>query len=134
MIEVDAPADHAGLQPKLSHAGLLMGSQIVKWSLRLVFVLVVARALGPKELGVYALIFAMLEFFWNRLFRLFDSRSSERCQRRLGPGFPVAEFANRDCHSCRTYRDRHFGTRGLSTQNTCRPRVDGAYDSSAITK
>jgi O-antigen/teichoic acid export membrane protein len=62
MTEVGASTDQAGLQPKLSHAGLLMASQVVKWSFRLVFILVVARALGPKELGVYALLFTVVEF------------------------------------------------------------------------
>lgn len=57
-----APAKRAELAPKLSHAGLLMASQVVKWSLRLVFILVVARALGPEELGVYALLFTVVEF------------------------------------------------------------------------
>jgi len=61
MTEVDVPIDQAGLQPKLAHVGFLMGSQLVKWSLRLVFVLVVARALGPETLGVYTLIYAVVE-------------------------------------------------------------------------
>jgi len=48
--------------PKISHAALLMATQVVKWSLRVIFVLVVARALGPAEFGVYALLYAMVEF------------------------------------------------------------------------
>jgi O-antigen/teichoic acid export membrane protein len=60
--QVGALTDQAGITPKLSHAGLLMASQVAKWSLRLIFVLVLARALGPKELGVYALLFTVVEF------------------------------------------------------------------------
>ena len=41
---------------------LLTGAHVVKWSLRLVFVLSVARALGPGRVGVYALLFALVEF------------------------------------------------------------------------
>src|SRR5271157_3690361 len=48
--------------PKFSDTILLTASQVVKWSLRLVFVLVVARTLGPGTFGVYALLFAMVEF------------------------------------------------------------------------
>jgi O-antigen/teichoic acid export membrane protein len=48
--------------PKFSDTLLLTGSQVVKWSLRLVFVLIVARALGPDRFGVYALLIAMVEF------------------------------------------------------------------------
>jgi O-antigen/teichoic acid export membrane protein len=48
--------------PKFSDAILLTASQVVKWSLRLVFVLGVARTLGPGRFGVYALLFAMVEF------------------------------------------------------------------------
>jgi O-antigen/teichoic acid export membrane protein len=48
--------------PKFSDTVLLTGSQVAKWLLRLVFVLSVARALGPDRFGVYALLFAMVEF------------------------------------------------------------------------
>src|ERR1035438_5285149 len=48
--------------PKFSDTILLAGSQLVKWSLRLVFVLIEARALGPPKFGVYALLFSMVEF------------------------------------------------------------------------
>jgi len=48
--------------PKFSDAILLTAAQVVKWSLRLVFVVGVARALGPGRFGVYALLFAMVEF------------------------------------------------------------------------
>jgi len=39
-----------------------MVAQVAKWSLRVVFVLVVARALGPERLGIYALLYALVEF------------------------------------------------------------------------
>ena len=48
--------------PKISHAMLLTGAQGTKWSLRVMFVLIVARALGPSEFGVYALLYTMVEF------------------------------------------------------------------------
>lgn len=48
--------------PRFSDTILLTGSHVVKWSLRLVFVLIVARTLGPDRFGVYALLFAMVEF------------------------------------------------------------------------
>jgi O-antigen/teichoic acid export membrane protein len=35
---------------------------VVKWSLRLVFVLAAARVLGPEKFGVYALLFSLVEF------------------------------------------------------------------------
>jgi O-antigen/teichoic acid export membrane protein len=59
--QTDALSENTG-KPKLSHAGLLIASQVVRSSLRLIFVLVVARALGPKELGAYALLFTVVEF------------------------------------------------------------------------
>jgi O-antigen/teichoic acid export membrane protein len=58
----DVSVDRSRLAPKISHAALLTASQIAKWSLRLVFTLVVARALGPARLGEYALIFTVIEF------------------------------------------------------------------------
>jgi O-antigen/teichoic acid export membrane protein len=48
--------------PKFSDTVFLTGSQVAKWSLRLVFVLVAARALGPEKFGIYALVFSMSEF------------------------------------------------------------------------
>lgn len=39
-----------------------MTAQVTRYLLRLVFVLVVARALGAKGVGVYALVYAMFEF------------------------------------------------------------------------
>jgi O-antigen/teichoic acid export membrane protein len=35
---------------------------VAKWSLRLLFVLVAARALGPENFGIYALLFSLVEF------------------------------------------------------------------------
>jgi len=60
--EMSVQANPAALAPKISHAALLVTSQVVKWSLRLVFVVIVARALGPQQFGVYALLFALIEF------------------------------------------------------------------------
>jgi O-antigen/teichoic acid export membrane protein len=51
-----------GGAPKFSDTILLTGSQVAKWSLRLLFVLVVARALGPEKFGIYALLFSLVEF------------------------------------------------------------------------
>ena len=48
--------------PRVSHAVLLAGTQVAKWSFRVLFVLVIARALGPAEFGVYALLYTMVEF------------------------------------------------------------------------
>jgi O-antigen/teichoic acid export membrane protein len=61
---LDDPADVkvTTATPKLSDTILLTASQVAKWSLRLVFVLIAARALGPNRFGVYALLFAMVEF------------------------------------------------------------------------
>jgi O-antigen/teichoic acid export membrane protein len=54
--------ERKGPHPKFSDAATLTGSQAAKWSSRLVFVIVVARALGPEKFGVYALLFAVTEF------------------------------------------------------------------------
>jgi O-antigen/teichoic acid export membrane protein len=48
--------------PKFSDTILLTGSQATKWSLRLIFVLVAARVLGPAKFGIYALLFSLVEF------------------------------------------------------------------------
>lgn len=53
---------HNSRPPKFSDALLLTAAQVGKWCFRTVFVLVVARALGPTRFGVYALLFAMVEF------------------------------------------------------------------------
>jgi O-antigen/teichoic acid export membrane protein len=51
-----------GSGPRISHAALLVAAQASRWSLRLAFVLVVARSLGPEKFGVYALLYAVTEF------------------------------------------------------------------------
>lgn len=48
--------------PRVSHAVLLTATQVVKWSLRVVFVLLVARSLGPARFGTYALLYTLAEF------------------------------------------------------------------------
>jgi len=60
--QIDIQADQTPMSPKISHAALLVASQVAKWSLRLIFVLVIARAMGPEKFGTYALIFGMVEF------------------------------------------------------------------------
>jgi len=60
--ESDAGVPQTGEAPRFSHTLFLTASQISKWSLRLVFVVVIARAMGPEQFGAYALIFAMIEF------------------------------------------------------------------------
>lgn len=47
--------------PKISHAVLLTGGQLVRAVSRLLFVLVVARTLGPEQFGVYTLLLAVVE-------------------------------------------------------------------------
>jgi len=47
--------------PKFSNALLLTSAQLSRGLARLFFILVVARVLGPKQFGVYALLFAMIE-------------------------------------------------------------------------
>jgi O-antigen/teichoic acid export membrane protein len=61
MTEVVAAADQAGLQPKLSHAVLLTSALLSRGLARLLFVVVVARVLGPGRFGVYALLLAVVE-------------------------------------------------------------------------
>jgi len=51
----------AALDPKISHAVLLTSAQLSRGLARLLFVVVVARALGPERFGVYALLLAMVE-------------------------------------------------------------------------
>lgn len=50
------------MDAKFSDAVLLTATQFVRWSLRGAFAVVVARALGPEKFGIYALLFAMVEF------------------------------------------------------------------------
>src|SRR5579871_1155677 len=52
----------AGAGPKLSDTALLTGAQFSKWTLRLVFVLLAARSMGPQKFGVYILLFTVTEF------------------------------------------------------------------------
>jgi O-antigen/teichoic acid export membrane protein len=61
-VESDARVPQTGEAPRFSHTLFLTASQGAKWSLRLVFVAVIARAMGPEKFGTYALIFAMVEF------------------------------------------------------------------------
>jgi O-antigen/teichoic acid export membrane protein len=51
----------AAQEPKISHAVLLTSAQISRGLVRLLFVLVVARQLGPQQFGVYALLIATVE-------------------------------------------------------------------------
>jgi O-antigen/teichoic acid export membrane protein len=48
-------------KPEISDVFILMASPLARRLLRVVFVLAVARLLGPKEFGVYALLFAVVE-------------------------------------------------------------------------
>lgn len=47
--------------PRLSNALLLTGAQLSRGLVRLLFVFVVARLLGPNQFGVYALLLALVE-------------------------------------------------------------------------
>lgn len=49
------------IEPKASHAVLLTSAQLARGLFRLLFVVVVARQLGPERLGVYAVLLAMVE-------------------------------------------------------------------------
>ena len=57
-----AEAKKAGAGPQLSDTALLTGAQLSKWTLRLAFVLLAARSMGPQKFGVYALLFTVAEF------------------------------------------------------------------------
>lgn len=57
----EIPAAYPGVAPKISHAVFLTGSQVARRLLRLVFVLLAARVIGPKQFGTYALLLAMVE-------------------------------------------------------------------------
>ncbi len=48
-------------EARISHAALLTAAQLLRGLLRLGFVIVVARVLGPARFGVYALLLAMVE-------------------------------------------------------------------------
>jgi O-antigen/teichoic acid export membrane protein len=51
----------ASSQPRISHALLLTAAQILRALLRFVFIIVIARSLGPSNFGIYALLLAMVE-------------------------------------------------------------------------
>jgi len=55
------PVGQVGIAPRISHAMILTGTRLVRGSGRLLFTLVVARMLGPRQFGVYALLFATVE-------------------------------------------------------------------------
>jgi O-antigen/teichoic acid export membrane protein len=48
-------------QPRVSQAVLLTAAQVSRGLLRFVFVIAVARSLGPVSFGIYALLLAMVE-------------------------------------------------------------------------
>lgn len=47
--------------PKISHAMILTGTQLARGMARMFFVFVVARVLGPRLFGIYALLLALVE-------------------------------------------------------------------------
>jgi O-antigen/teichoic acid export membrane protein len=59
--KVSASASPLVAQPRVSHAVLLTAAQLSRGLLRLLFVVAVARVLGPERFGVYALLLAMVE-------------------------------------------------------------------------
>lgn len=59
--DVAVVAAAPGQEPKLSGAALLTASRITRWGLRVAFLIVAARTLGPNEFGVYILLLAVLE-------------------------------------------------------------------------
>lgn len=56
-------ADPAVNQPKVSHAVLLTSAQLSRGLLRVLFVIAVARVLGPGRFGLYAVLLATIEMF-----------------------------------------------------------------------
>lgn len=58
---VEIQMEQADLSPKVSHAFLLTSAPLARGLVRLLFVLVVARQLGPQQFGVYALLLAVTE-------------------------------------------------------------------------
>ncbi len=58
---VDAQVGQPNIAPKISHAIILTSAQLARGLGRVLFVLVVARTLGPRQFGVYALLLAVLE-------------------------------------------------------------------------
>ena len=59
--ETGIPQSSAVHAPKISHAVLLTSAQLASGLGRTLFVLVVARMLGPRQLGVYALLLAIVQ-------------------------------------------------------------------------
>jgi O-antigen/teichoic acid export membrane protein len=59
--EVSTTAAPSVLKPAVQDVFILMASPLVRRLLRVAFVLMVARALGPTGFGIYALIFAVVE-------------------------------------------------------------------------
>ena len=51
----------ASTEPRVSHAAFLTAAQLSRGLVRLLFVVVTARALGPETFGVYALLLATIE-------------------------------------------------------------------------
>lgn len=66
-VETAAPAKEvlfqATTEPTISHAVILAATQLARGLARLFFVFVVARVLGPRQFGVYALLLAIVEMF-----------------------------------------------------------------------
>lgn len=60
-LERMAPDRSPDFEPRISHAVLLTGAQLSRGVLRMLFVIVSARVLGPETFGVYALLFATVE-------------------------------------------------------------------------
>ena len=61
LTSVSAASPPAVLAPKVSHAILLTSAQLSRGFARLLFVVVVARVLGPEQFGVYAFLVATVE-------------------------------------------------------------------------
>jgi O-antigen/teichoic acid export membrane protein len=61
VIETSIPESLSSDAPKISHAVLLTSGQIARGVSRLLFALIVARALGPEQFGVYTLLLAVVE-------------------------------------------------------------------------
>lgn len=53
--------DQQGSGPKIQHAVLLTASPLARRILRMVFVILIARGLGPEQFGSYGLLLAILE-------------------------------------------------------------------------
>ena len=60
-IDAEGETPSKGSEPRISHAALLTAAQLCRALLRLSFVVVVARALGPNLFGTYALLLATVE-------------------------------------------------------------------------